>query len=100
MPVGMALLVMLFHFVITPRLSIVSIITFLIPVVALLSNLPYGGKWTFQRIKQHTLVRLPGMRGEVSLFLAAGFIHVATVSAVGADDGSGVLASSNSATVA
>lgn len=89
MPVGMALLVMLFHFVITPRLSIVSIITFLIPVVALLSNLPYGGKWTFQRIKQHTLVRLPGMRGEVSLFLAAGLFTLGLstlVDAITSDD--------------
>ncbi|SEK48132.1 hypothetical protein [Halomonas daqiaonensis] len=74
MPVSMAALVMLFHYVITPRLSIVSIITFLLPSVALLSNLPSGPRWTLRRIHQHTLTRLPAMRGEISLFLCAGLL--------------------------
>ncbi|MGY4876399.1 hypothetical protein ACLUEY_00770 [Vreelandella aquamarina] len=74
MPLGMAALVMLFHFVISPELSIVSIITFLLPTVAIISNLPEGLKWTRRRVKQHTLNRLPAMRGEISLFLAAGLL--------------------------
>ena len=74
MPVSMAALVMLFHYGITPDLSIVSIITFLLPSVALLSNLPQGPRWTLRRVHQHTLVRLPAMRGEISLFLCAGLL--------------------------
>lgn len=74
MPVSLALLVMLFHYVLTPALSIVSIITFLLPSVALLANLPRGPRWTLRRVHQHTLVRLPAMRGEVALFLCAGLL--------------------------
>lgn len=74
MPGIMALLVMVFHFWLTPRLSIVGIITFLIPMVALLYNLSDGPRYTFRRIRQHTTTRLPAMRGEISLFLAAGLL--------------------------
>jgi len=42
MPVSMAALVMLFHFWLRPSLTIVSIITFLLPGVAILSNLRDG----------------------------------------------------------
>lgn len=72
MPLCMAALVMLFHFWLTPRLSIVSIITFLLPSVALAANLPKGPRYTGYRIYQHAMTRLPAMRGEISLFLAAG----------------------------
>lgn len=72
MPVTMASLVMLFHYVLTPQLSIVSIITFLLPAAALAINLPKGIRWTRRRIAEHTRRRLPSMRGEISLFLAAG----------------------------
>ncbi|SDM67239.1 hypothetical protein SAMN05192555_11715 [Franzmannia pantelleriensis] len=72
MPVAMASLVMLFHYGLTPRLSIVSIITFLLPAAALATNLPQGLRWTRRRIVEHTRRRLPSMRGEISLFLAAG----------------------------
>ncbi|GAA3908237.1 hypothetical protein GCM10022228_18330 [Halomonas cibimaris] len=72
MPLGMAVLVMLFHFWLTPALSIVSIITFLLPSVALVANLAYGARYTARRIRQHAMTRLPAMRGEISLFLAAG----------------------------
>ncbi|EPC03641.1 hypothetical protein L861_19085 [Litchfieldella anticariensis FP35 = DSM 16096] len=72
LPVAMAALVMLFHYVITPSLSIVSIITFLIPAVALLINLPHGLSWPVRRTLQHARTRLPAMRGEVTLFLSAG----------------------------
>ena len=74
MPAGMAALVMLFHFWITPSLTIVSIITFLLPGVALLSNLREGPRFTLRRLRQHTVTRLPAMRGEISLFLAAGLL--------------------------
>jgi hypothetical protein len=74
MPVGMAALVMLFHYGLTPWLSIVSIITFLLPAVALASNLPRGLGWTLRRVRGHALDRLPAMRGEVSLFLCAGLL--------------------------
>ncbi len=74
MPVAMASLVMLFHYGLTPWLSIVSIITFLLPGVALASNLPRGPRWTLQRVRGHTLERLPAMRGEISLFLCAGLL--------------------------
>ncbi|WP_311948291.1 hypothetical protein [Halomonas piscis] len=72
MPLCMAVLVMLFHFWLTPGLSIVSIITFLLPSVALAANLPRGLRYTGYRIYQHSMTRLPAMRGEISLFLAAG----------------------------
>ncbi|GGX93201.1 hypothetical protein GCM10007160_20920 [Litchfieldella qijiaojingensis] len=72
LPVAMAALVMLFHYIITPSLSIVSIITFLIPSVALLFNLPRGLAWPVRRTLQHARTRLPAMRGEVTLFLSAG----------------------------
>ncbi|MBD3896185.1 hypothetical protein IEI94_10015 [Halomonas sp. ML-15] len=72
MPVAMASLVMLFHYGLTPGLSIVSIITFLLPAAALATNLPQGLRWTRRRIVEHTRRRLPSMRGEISLFLAAG----------------------------
>lgn len=74
MPVVMALLVMVFHFWLTPKLSIVGIITFLIPSVALLYNLREGPHYTLRRVRQHTIARLPAMRGEISLFLAAGLL--------------------------
>ncbi|MDN3552995.1 hypothetical protein QWY74_05855 [Halomonas almeriensis] len=74
MPVAMAGLVMLFHYGLTPQLSIVSIITFLMPSVALATNLSRGPAWTLYRLRQHTLTRLPAMRGEISLFLCAGLL--------------------------
>ncbi|MWJ28329.1 hypothetical protein GPM19_08945 [Halomonas sp. ZH2S] len=74
MPAGMAALVMAFHFWITPSLTIVSIITFLLPSVAALVNLRDGPLWTLRRIRQHTTTRLPAMRGEIALFLAAGLL--------------------------
>ncbi len=88
MPMSMAALVMLFHYVITPRLSIVSIITFLLPGVALLSNLPHGPRWTLRRVHQHTLTRLPAMRGEISLFLCAGLLTQGLSSFITAATGS------------
>ncbi|PMR71850.1 hypothetical protein [Halomonas heilongjiangensis] len=74
MPASLAALVMLFHYGLTPGLSIVSIITFLLPAVALASNLPRGPRWTLRRVRLHTLGRLPAMRGEISLFLCAGLL--------------------------
>jgi hypothetical protein len=74
MPGSMAALVMLFHYVLTPDLSIVGIITFLLPGIALASNLPAGPGFTARRVRQHVLWRLPAMRGEVSLFLCAGLL--------------------------
>ncbi len=72
MPVGLAVLVLGFHYGLTPALSIVSIITFLLPVTALAANLPRGLGFTSRRMLSHTRERLPAMRGEISLFLAAG----------------------------
>ncbi|QJQ96950.1 hypothetical protein HIO72_01080 [Halomonas sp. PA5] len=72
MPIVMAALVMLFHYGLTPELTIVSIITFLLPAAALITNLPRGVAWTRRRLLNHTRQRLPGMRGELTLFLAAG----------------------------
>lgn len=74
MPVSMASLVMLFHYGLTPDLTIVSIITFLLPGIALLSNLTKGPRWTLRRVHQHSLHRLPAMRGEITLFLCAGLL--------------------------
>ncbi|MBS9404234.1 hypothetical protein KG088_11385 [Halomonas sp. TRM85114] len=88
MPVSMASLVMLFHYGLTPELTIVSIITFLLPLAALASNLPRGPRWTLRRIRQHTMVRLPGMRGEVSLFLCAGLLTEGLASFIAAATGS------------
>ncbi|WGI23838.1 hypothetical protein QEN58_10820 [Halomonas alkaliantarctica] len=88
MPVGMAALVMLFHFVLTPALTIVSIITFLLPSVAVLSNLTHGPRFTMHRLRQHTTTRLPAMRGEVSLFLAAGLLTIGLSTLVTAAAGS------------
>lgn len=88
MPMSMAALVMLFHYVITPTLSIVSIITFLLPSVALLSNLSHGPRWTLRRVHQHTLTRLPAMRGEISLFLCAGLLTQGLSSFITAATGS------------
>lgn len=87
MPVGMAALVMLFHFVLTPSLTIVSIITFLLPAVAVLSNLRDGPLFTLRRVRQHTLTRLPAMRGEISLFLAAGLLTLGLSTLVSAAAG-------------
>ncbi|QEA40363.1 hypothetical protein FGL86_15620 [Pistricoccus aurantiacus] len=72
MPVAMAALVMLFHYLLIPSLAIISIITFLLPGVALLSNLTDGVTRTASRLGQHVTGRLPNMRGEISLFLSAG----------------------------
>jgi hypothetical protein len=88
MPVSMAALVMLFHFQLTPELGIVSIITFLLPAVALASNLPAGPRWTLHRIRQHTLTRLPAMRGEIALFLSAGLLTLGLSTLVAAATGS------------
>ncbi|WP_136247634.1 hypothetical protein [Halomonas borealis] len=74
LPVLMGTLVMVFHFGLTPELSIVAIITFLMPGVALLTHLPRGLHGTAGRLRQHTLTRLPAMRGEISLFLCAGLL--------------------------
>lgn len=88
MPVVMAALVMLFHFQLTPELGIVSIITFLLPAVALVSNLPAGPRWTLHRVRQHALSRLPGMRGEIALFLSAGLLTLGLSTLVAAATGS------------
>ncbi|MBH8578475.1 hypothetical protein [Bisbaumannia pacifica] len=72
MPSAMAALVLVFHYGLTPGLSIVSLITFLLPAVALASNLPRGPRWTTRRVLDHARLRLPAMRGEISLFLCAG----------------------------
>ncbi|WP_438456064.1 hypothetical protein [Vreelandella venusta] len=87
MPASMAALVMLFHFWLTPSLTIVSIITFLLPVVAVLSNLREGTRFTLRRIRQHTTIRLPAMRGEISLFLAAGLLTLGLSTLVAAAAG-------------
>ena len=87
MPASMAALVMLFHFWLTPSLTIVSIITFLLPVVAVLSNLREGTRFTLRRIRQHTTTRLPAMRGEISLFLAAGLLTLGLSTLVAAAAG-------------
>lgn len=84
MPVSMAATVMVFHFALTPELSIVSIITFLMPGMALLANLPRGLRWTSRRVHQHTIGRLPAMRGEISLFLCAGLLTVGLSTFIGA----------------
>ncbi|MGO3058627.1 MAG: hypothetical protein ACTID3_17045, partial [Halomonas sp.] len=88
MPVVMALLVMVFHFWLTPELSIVGIITFLIPGVASLYNLREGPRYTLRRVRQHTTTRLPAMRGEISLFLAAGLLTLGLSTLVAAIAGS------------
>lgn len=88
MPAAMAALVMLFHFKLTPGLGIVSIITFLLPGVALASNLPAGPRWTLYRVRQHTLMRLPAMRGEIALFLSAGLLTLGLSTLVAAATGS------------
>ncbi len=88
MPVSMAVLVMLFHFQLTPELGIVSIITFLLPAVALATNLPAGPRWTLRRVRQHTLTRLPAMRGEIALFLSAGLLTLGLSTLVSAATGS------------
>ncbi|XKE43983.1 hypothetical protein LG302_11375 [Halomonas organivorans] len=74
LPVIMAALVMGFHYGLTPALSIVSIITFLMPASALVANLTRGPRWTLGRLHRHALTRLPAMRGEISLFLCAGLL--------------------------
>lgn len=75
MPVSMASLVMLFHYVLTPDLTIVSIITLLMPSIALLANLLRGGSGLARtRIGRHIDYRLPAMRGEITLFLCAGLL--------------------------
>ncbi|SHK65400.1 hypothetical protein SAMN05192556_104178 [Halomonas caseinilytica] len=88
MPVAMAGLVMLFHYVLTPELSIVGIITFLMPTVALATNLFRGPHWTLGRVRQHTVTRLPAMRGEISLFLCAGLLTLGLSTLVDAATGS------------
>ena len=88
MPVGMASLVLLFHYGLTPGLSIVSIITFLLPGVAVASNLPRGAGWTLRRVRSHALERLPAMRGEISLFLCAGLLTQGLSALIAAATGS------------
>lgn len=88
MPVGMAALVMMFHYLITPSLSIVSIITFLIPGVALAFNLFHGLSSTTRRVLHHARTRLPSMRGEITLFLSAGLFTTGLSSFINAATGS------------
>lgn len=88
MPVIMAMLVLLFHYALTPALGIVSIITFLLPAAALATNLPQGPRWTLRRVRRHTLTRLPAMRGEIALFLAAGLLTLGISTLIGAATGS------------
>ncbi|WP_227369478.1 hypothetical protein [Halomonas sp. M20] len=87
MPSGMALLVLLFHYQLLPGLQIISIITFLLPAVALISNLVQGPRWTLKRVRQHALERLPAMRGEISLFLCAGLFTLGLSSLIDAATG-------------
>lgn len=87
MPSVMAMLVLLFHYQLLPGLQIISIITFLLPAVALISNLTQGPRWTFVRVRQHTLERLPAMRGEISLFLCAGLFTLGLSSLIDAATG-------------
>ncbi|MBY5931082.1 MULTISPECIES: hypothetical protein [Halomonas] len=74
MPAVIAALVMLFHFVVTPSLTIVSIITFLMPLLAIVTNLARGLSVARERMVRHFHYRLPGMRGEITLFLCAGLL--------------------------
>lgn len=76
MPLIMAAWVLLFHWVITPSLSIVSIITLLMPLAAVVSRLAWQARSGARQLQQHVIVRLPLMRGEVSLFLAAGLLTI------------------------
>ncbi|MFY0663209.1 MAG: hypothetical protein JXQ97_01180 [Natronospirillum sp.] len=76
MPVIMAVWVLIFHWVLTPSLTIVSIITFLMPLAAVVSRLWWSARSGVREVKQHVLVRMPLMRGEVSLFLAAGLLTI------------------------
>lgn len=87
LPALLAALVMLCHYVVTPSLSIVSIITFLLPLAAVASNLPQGLRWTQGRLRQHVRERLPAMRGEVSLFLCAGLLTLGLSTFVAAATG-------------
>jgi len=77
-----------FHFLLTPQLTIVSIITFLLPGVALASNLPAGLRWTWRRVRLHSVTRLPAMRGEIALFLSAGLLTLGLSTFVSAATGS------------
>lgn len=88
LPALLAGLVLLCHYLITPELSIVGIITFLLPLAAVLGNLPQGRRWTLGRLRQHTLERLPAMRGEVSLFLCAGLLTLGLSTFIAAATGS------------
>ncbi|MFC3851920.1 hypothetical protein ACFOSD_03565 [Salinispirillum marinum] len=76
MPVVMAFWVLLFHWVITPSLNIVSIITFLMPLAAAVTRVSGRLRSGTRELQQHVLVRMPLMRGEVSLFLAAGLLTI------------------------
>ncbi|TFH88188.1 hypothetical protein EQG41_04600 [Billgrantia azerbaijanica] len=88
MPLIMASLVLLFHYALTPALGIVSIITFLLPSAALVTNLPSGPRWTLRRVRRHCLTRLPAMRGEIALFLSAGLLTLGLSTLIAAATGS------------
>ena len=71
-PVSLAILVIIFKYSLYPGATIISIITFLLPVVAIVYNLTQGPYFLLRRLRSHTVNRLPSMRGEISLFLCAG----------------------------
>lgn len=74
MPAIMALLVLWLHLAVLPDLTIVSIITFLMPSAALITLGVTGKRRSWHILVRHVSYRLPMMRAEVGLFLSAGLL--------------------------
>ncbi|RDL45209.1 hypothetical protein DN730_06260 [Marinomonas piezotolerans] len=74
-PVFLALLVLVFHYILMPDLAILAIVTLLSPLAVVVVLFITGGpRHTKQRLRDHAQIRLSNMGNEVSLFLAAGFL--------------------------
>lgn len=75
LPIFLAMMVLIFHYYITPDLIILAIVTLLSPL-CVVSLLMYqkGLKATTATLQNHTIKRFPKMANEISLFLSAGLM--------------------------
>ncbi|MGO2235265.1 MAG: hypothetical protein ACTH5B_14435 [Marinomonas sp.] len=75
LPIFLALMVLFFHYYITPNLIILAIVTLMSPL-CVISLLMYqkGLNATAITLQSHTVKRFPKMANEISLFLAAGLM--------------------------
>ncbi|NVK72967.1 MAG: hypothetical protein HWE24_05755 [Oceanospirillaceae bacterium] len=75
LPIFLAVMVLFFHYYITPDLIILAIVTILSPLCVIIVLMHQKGlNTTASTVQEHSVKRLPKMANEISLFLSAGLM--------------------------